>query len=128
MATKQPPKTPQTKDLVIYQATSLVVEVEVSGIGDISGATIAMKVKKKEADADVDSVISKRTGGLGITITVPGSATTPGKFEVKFDPIDTANLDPLSYLYDIKMMIGSDVFVVVERSHFDIEPTVTRTV
>jgi len=128
MPTKRPPAMPQTFDLSVYQGTSLVVEIEVDIGVSIQNATITMRVKRVEADADVDQVFFKKTGGLGIVITQNGDATTPGKFEVRIDPGDTQNLFPQDYVYDIKMMMGADVHVIVERSHFSVEPTVTISV
>lgn len=127
MPTKQPPAPPNTRDLVLFQGTSLIVEITVGGVGSIAAAQIAMRVKAKASDPDVQAVLSKRTG-TGITVTAPGDSTTPGAFQIKFDPADTQSMAPGSYEYDIKMQLGSDVFMVVERSHFDVELSVTQSV
>lgn len=126
MPTRTPPQPPNTWDLILRRGTSLILEVTVAGLGSIAAAQITSKVKKKIEDPDEDAVIVK-TIGDGITITQPGDASTSSVFQVKYDPADTQELDFGSYEYDVLMQLGDEIFPVIERSHFDVQPTVTRS-
>lgn len=69
---------------------------------DLTGADIVWKMTRFPGDA-ADPVVSKATGGGGITIT----STSAGTFKVALDPADTADIAPLRYFHGVKVTDGA---------------------
>lgn len=106
------------KNLEIIRGTSNRFDITISDIKDnmyvlSAGEKILFGVKRKPTDTECVFLKTVTTG-------------TDGVYPVEIDPVDTENLAPGKYFYDVGLQAGDEFWNVIEPSVFEIKPNITQ--
>ena len=86
----------------------------------ITGAEFSVRT-----DLDAVVFLIQKTLGAGVE-KLPQSGDTIGALEVTISPTDS-NITPGTFVYDLRVLVGSDKFHVLLPAEFIIVPTVNYT-
>ena len=106
------------KNVQMVRGDSFVFDVFVKDIENVTVESLYFSVRKTYEDA---AYVLQKSLGSGIT------EYKPLKFRVRVAPEDTAGLEPGSFVYDLQIGFGGDIYTVL-GGEFDLLPDVTKEV
>lgn len=87
----------------LHAGTSKDVKIVFDDAPDLTAAQITFKVKETITDTEV---VLTKTPNL-----TKSTALVDGEFTLSFTPTETADLTPRTYVYEIQVQIGDDIYI-----------------